>query len=190
MKILMLSAKSQHGKDTVANLMREQLEKRGKSVLIIHFADLVKHYATDYYNWNGKKDAEGRALLQMIGTGLLRARWPEYWAEIVGKFLDAIGDLEDIRYGFNFIIIPVWRFTNEFETVAHYAELFNNPVTTIRVERYNQNGTRYKNPNMTTDQLEHISECQLDNFPFEWIIENRGTIEDLKDSVNIILEHI
>ncbi len=190
MKIIMISAKSQHGKDTVAKLMKEELEQKGKKVLIIHFADLVKHYAYDYYNWNGNKDENGRNLLQTIGTTILRARWPEYWAEIVGKFLDAIGDLEDTNYGFNYVLIPDWRFINEFEIVSQYAELFNNPVTTIRVERYNKDGTYYKNPNMTIYQYLHISECQLDDFNFEWIISNRGTLDDLRDSINLILEHI
>lgn len=190
MKIIMISAKSQHGKDTVANLMREQLEASGKTVLTIHFADLVKHYAIDYYNWDGNKNEEGRELLQTIGTGLLRARWPEYWAEIVGKFLDSIGDLEDTRYGFNYVLIPDWRFINEFETVADYASLFNNPVTTVRVERFNKDGSIYINQSMTQFQRFHVSECQLDDFPFEWIIENRGTIDDLKDSVEVMLDHI
>ena len=190
MKIIMISAKSQHGKDTVANIIRELLENRGKKVLTIHFADLVKHYATDYYGWNGNKDTDGRDLLQTIGTGILRARWPKYWAEIIGKFLDAIGDLEDTRYGFNYILIPDWRFTNEFDTISNYASLFNNIVTTIRVERFNEDGTRYINPNMNEEQLLHVSECQLDNFPTDWVIENRNSIEDLKDSIEIMLEHI
>lgn len=190
MKIIMISAKSQHGKDTVANIMREYLEKNGQTVLTIHFADLVKHYATDYYKWDGNKDEDGRNLLQTIGTTILRGRWPEYWAEIIGKFLDAIGDLENTKYGFNYVLIPDWRFINEFEVVSNYASLFNNTVTTIRVERYNENGTQYINPNMNEAQLLHVSECQLDNFPTDWVIENRGSIEDLKNSIEIMLEHI
>lgn len=190
MKIIMISAKSHHGKDTVANIMRDHLERTGKHVLIIHFADLVKHYATDYYNWNGIKDEDGRALLQTIGTTLLRARWPEYWAEIVGKFLDAIGDLDSTRYGFDYVLIPDWRFINEFETITYYASLFNNSVTTVRIERYNENGTYYRNRDMTAYQHAHVSECELDDFAFEWVIENRGTIDDLKDSIEVMLEHI
>lgn len=190
MKILMISAKSQHGKDTVANLMYEQLIANRKTILTIHFADLVKFYAEKYYNWNGEKDEDGRALLQTIGTTIMRARWPEYWAEIVGKFLDAIGDNECRNFTFDYILIPDWRFINEFDTISKYARLFNNPVITIRVERFNLDGTCYTNPQMTEDQLSHISECELDNFSFDWIIENRGTIEDLKDSVDIILERI
>ena len=188
MKIIMISAKSQHGKDTVAKLMKEELEQKGKNVLIIHFADLVKHYAYDYYNWDGNKDENGRNLLQTIGTTILRARWPEYWAEIVGKFLDAIGDLEDTNYGFNYVLIPDWRFINEYEVVYDYAAIQNNETITIRVVRYDENGLDWKNPNMTSDQLNHISECELDNFAFNWIIENCRGLENLEGSVDEIMK--
>ena len=189
MKIIMISAHSQNGKDAVANLMKNQLEKEQKRVLIIHFADLVKFYATQYFNWNGAKDEQGRALLQKIGTTIMRERWPTYWAEIVAKFIDALSDdMYDIY--FDFVIIPDWRFINEFETVCDYAQLFHQKVITVRVNRYNENGTPYYNPQMSLEQREHISEWQLDNFNFEWIIENRGTLKDLQDSVQLILEHI
>ena len=100
MKIIMISGKSMSGKDEVAKMLQAKLEK--ERTLIIHFADLVKYYATQYFNWNGTKDTDGRNLLQMIGTTIMRSRYPTYWAEIVGKFIDAITEL---NY-FDTILIP------------------------------------------------------------------------------------
>lgn len=183
MKIIMISGKSMSGKDEVAKMLQEKLGKEG--TLIIHFADLVKYYATQYFNWNGAKDTDGRNLLQMIGTTIMRSRYPTYWAEIVGKFIDAITEL---NY-FDTILIPDWRFINEYETVYDYAAILNNETITIRVERFVDNKP-FVNPNMTIDQLNHISECELDNFAFNWIISNSGTLEDLQDSVDVIFENI
>ena len=179
MKVIMISGKSGHGKDTVAQMMKEILEKDNKRVLIIHFADLVKHYARDYYNWNGQKDEAGRALLQKIGTTIMRTHYPTYWAEIIAKFISAANE-------WDCVIIPDLRFQNEFETICEH----NINCETIRIERYNQDGTPYINPNMTEEQLNHVSETQLDDFAFNWIIENRGSLEDLEDSIKLILEKI
>lgn len=180
MKIIMISGKSGHGKDTVAQMMKEILEKDNKRVLVIHFADLVKHYARDYYNWNGQKDEAGRALLQKIGTTMMRKYYPTYWAEIVGKFLAVAGYWNE----FNYCLIPDWRFKNEFSTVyLHNSKI--NKIYTIRVNRKN-----YRNPAMTDEQFNHISETELDDINFDWIIDNNGNLLDLKAYVNMALSYI
>lgn len=184
MKIIMISGKSQSGKDATAKIIEENLKEKEYNVLTIHFADLVKFYAKQYYNWNGEKDHNGRALLQMIGTTIMRSRYPTYWAEIVAKFIDAVEELNH----FQIVLIPDWRFINEYETVYDYAQKLNQEVITIRVNRY-KDGIPYINPQMNEQQATHVSECELDNFVFNWIIENKGTLEDIKQSVNYILDH-
>ena len=56
----MISGKSGCGKDAAAFLLKEQLAKETDKILTIHFADLVKYYAFQYFNWNGEKDEDGR----------------------------------------------------------------------------------------------------------------------------------
>ena len=73
MKVLCISAKAQHGKDTAAGIIKEYLESKGKRVLIIHYADLVKFVCTKFFNCDGQKDEKGRTLLQYGGTG-----WTEH----------------------------------------------------------------------------------------------------------------
>ena len=43
MKIVCISGKAQHGKDTTAKLLEETLEAQGNRVLIAHYGDLVKY---------------------------------------------------------------------------------------------------------------------------------------------------
>lgn len=153
------------------------MKQKKAKVLIIRFADLVKYYASQYYNWNGEKDEYGRGLLQYIGTDMMRTYDPNYWALIIAKFLDAA------KNDFDIAIIPDWRFINEYEKMCEY----NTNVIAIRVDRYNTDGSQYINPTMTEKQLNHISENQLDNFAFDYIIENRGTLEELDSSVEMVI---
>ena len=78
MEIIIISGKSGSGKDTFANIMRSKLEAVGCNCLTIHFADLVKHYCSDYYQWNGDKSTpEGRRILQVLGTNKVRHKFPD-----------------------------------------------------------------------------------------------------------------
>lgn len=176
----MISGKSGHGKDTAAQMMKDILEKQQQRVLVIHFADLVKHYAFDYYNWDGQKQEAGRALLQKIGTEMMRTHFPTYWAEIVGKFIAVAGQLND----FDYCLIPDWRFKNEFTTVYEYNTGIN-PIYRVRVER---NG--YRNPAMTDEQFYHISETELDNTDFDWLIDNHDDLTTLNSQVKLALLYI
>ena len=100
MKIYLISGKSGSGKDTFANYSKNFLEKQGKKVLIIHFADLVKYYSKQYYNWNGEKDEAGRTLLQQLGTDKMRSINPNYWARTVSEFIYMSDHFNDFDYAF------------------------------------------------------------------------------------------
>lgn len=179
MEIFMISGKSGSGKDTLATLMRKKLENVGCNCITLHYADLVKSYAIQYYNWNGIKDEAGRTLLQQLGTNKVRAKYPDYWAEAIGKFLAAIPKDFDCAF------IPDARFPNEIEVVKYY-----NPFArTIRVERFNEDRTPYINPVFTSIQLNHPSETSLDNYNnFDYIVENRGNdLSMLQNAADIIL---
>ena len=87
MKICCISAKAQHGKDTAAKLIKENLEKKGQRVLITHYADLLKFICVKYFGWNEVKDEAGRTLLQYLGTDVVGAQNPAYWAEFIAGIL-------------------------------------------------------------------------------------------------------
>ena len=177
MEVMIISGKSQSGKDTFANLMREKLEAAGCNCITMHFADLVKYYAKQYYNWNEIKDDYGRNLLQQLGTNKVRERFPDYWAEIVGKFLAAVPDDFDCAF------IPDARFENEIDGVKRY----NPQAIVIRMERFNEDGSAYVNPALTEDQKLHPSETSLDDYTdWDYIVENHN-LQELKESARVVL---
>lgn len=180
MRILMVSGKAGHGKDEFARLVKEKLESRGQTVLTIHFGDAVKWLAKEYYGYKGVKDTNDRAILQRLGTETLRAAYPTYWGEIVAKFISATAN------DWNYVLIPDLRFYNEFETVCQY----NENVTTIRINRFDNDGKPYYNNNMRMNQLTHISECELDDFNFEYIVENRSDVAALSESADLLIEEL
>ena len=175
--IFLISGKAGHGKNEVAAALSDQLMRDGYTVLNIAFADMVKQCLKLYYDWDGNKDVAGRAMLQRLGTEQLRKHFPTFWADFVAKFIAATK--EDWMY----VVISDWRFVNEFETIADY----NDNIVTVRVNRYNEDGSEYENPNLTNEQKHHISETELDEFAFNYIITNNGTLEDLKDNVLTML---
>lgn len=171
MKIFCISGKAQHGKDTTANFMCEALEEKGKSVLIFHYADLLKYIAKQYFGWDGVKDENGRKLLQELGTDVIRKKNPDYWVMFAVGFLRLFIDRWD------YVLIPDCRFPNEINVLKEAG--FD--VTHIRVKRPNfDNG-------LTPEQQWHPSEIALDNIKADQIITNAGTLNDLKELMDLVM---
>ena len=177
MKVIMISGKSGSGKNALAAAFDKALKEKGNRVLTIAFGDLVKTFLKQYYGWNGEKDEAGRKLLQELGTEKVRTMFPTYWAEVVAEFIIATAA------DWDYVLIPDWRFANEYYTIADYT---SNTIL-IRVERYNDDGSKWVNPDMTPEQLKHISENELEKFSFDYIVENRGEIDNLTGAAETIL---
>lgn len=180
MKVILISGKSNSGKDQLSEYVKQLLEQKGNRVLTIHFGDPVKFFLTKYYNWDGKKDEQGRQLLQHLGTDTLRKKYPTYWGEIISKFISATNN------DWDYVLIPDWRFFNEMEMIKKY----NKDVITVRINRLNEDGTFVTNPAFTEEQLNHISECELDDFYCDWLIDNSGTLTDLASYAIHFVEEI
>ena len=109
MKVVCISGKAQHGKDTTAGMMKTALESMGHTVLIAHYGDLVKYVCRTFFGWNGEKDAYGRSLLQKVGTDIVREQRPNYWVDFVKDMLSMFPNEWD------FVLIPDSRFPNEID---------------------------------------------------------------------------
>lgn len=158
MRIISISGKAQHGKDTVAGMMKNVMEDFGAKVLIVHYGDLVKYVSSKYLGWNGEKDAYGRSLLQRVGTELVRGKSPNYWVDFV-KFM--LSTLES-EGKWDFVLIPDVRFPNEIMG------------THVRVVRPNfDNG-------LTEEQKAHASETALDKWDYDMVIRNVSDKKHLK----------
>ena len=166
MKVCCISAKARHGKDTAAEALKDYLEARGKKVLIIHFADLLKFICKQFFGWDGNKDEKGRTLLQFIGTNVIGAKNPAYWAEFVVSFLKMFEDVWD------YVLIPDCRYPVEVITVERAFD-----TVVLRVERPNfDNG-------LTTAQKNHPSEVDMDDYPFDIILYNDKDLKEFEKKI-------
>lgn len=171
MKVILISGKAQHGKDTSANIMQDRLISDGKRVLSIHYADLLKHICRHYFQWNGLKDVDGRKLLQRVGTDVIRKENPDFWVDFIITILSMFKDEWD------FVIIPDCRFPNEIEKMR---EKFDTVYLRVNREGFD-NG-------LTKSQKNHPSETALDKYPYDYEIVNKGEIENLIEEVNKCVE--
>lgn len=174
MRVICVSGKAQHGKDTCAGLMDIALTDKGYKSRVMHYADLLKYLCKTYFDWNGEKDDYGRTLLQRVGTDTIRAQDPDYWVDFLIKFLKLFPNHWD------YVFIPDTRFPNEINKMK---EAFPNTIH-LRVVRSNfDNG-------LNDEQKNHLSEIALDDTIPDAIITNDGTIEDLIHSVSKFINMI
>lgn len=171
MKVICISGKAQHGKDTTASLLRDALENDGYTVLIAHYGDLVKYVCKTFFGWNGEKDEYGRSLLQHVGTDVIRNQQEDYWVGFIGDMLRMSPGEWD------YVLIPDCRFPNEVE----YLRGLGFDVTHVRVLREN-----FVSP-LTEEQQAHPSETALDDVaPDFWVI-NYGSLQDLKHAISSLI---
>ena len=97
MKIILIGNKARMGKDTFANMLKEELNERA---VIVHFADVLKFICKSYYNWNGEKDTTGRTLLQYVGQST-RDNDEHFWTDFIARLIKA-----NLSKNYEYIIIP------------------------------------------------------------------------------------
>lgn len=174
MQILLFSGKAQAGKTATALIVKEKLESMGKNVLKISYGDLVKYVCKQYFGWNGQKDEKGRTMLQYIGTDIIRHRKPDYWVNFVKEFVKLFED------EFDYVVVDDSRFLNEM--VSWIKDGWD--VVTVRVIRENFIS------NLTTEQLNHPSETDLDNFDFDYYIISDNGLDKLIVEVDKFMEYL
>lgn len=175
--IILISGKARHGKDQIAKYIKEQLELENKKVITIAYGDYVKEIATKYFNWNGKKDEQGRQLIQYIGTDLVRTKlnMPNFWVNHVINLVKVVEVLYD------YVIITDCRFPNEIDIVKN---VFQNKAISIRIKR-----DKFIT-SLNEEQQKHPSETSLDDYKFDYYIENNGSLNDLKYKASQVLNTI
>lgn len=165
MTIITLSGKAESGKDTVAKILKYKLEDLGYSVLICHYADLLKYICKTFFGWNGQKDLEGRTLLQRVGTEGIRSQRPDYWVDFIKDILHFFPNEWD------YVLIPDCRFPNEVDSLKDF------DVIPVKVTRPN-----YEN-HLTEEQRQHPSETMHEHIIFSYEIVNNGMIKNATDKV-------
>ena len=175
-KIFIISGKARHGKNTVADLIKEYYENQNLKVINDSYAYYIKDYAKRISNWDGNENTKPRELLQQLGTNLIRQNIDRLF--FINRMIE---DLKVFSYFYDIITISDGRFEEELDLIKNK---FDN-VILIKVDRPNfDNG-------LTQEQKNHPTETSLDNYnKFDYIIENDSTIENLKEKVNQILKEV
>lgn len=176
MQIIMFAGKAGSGKDLCAEIFKEKFEEENKKVLIIRFGDLLKFYCKEYFGWDGNKDERGRNLLQYIGTDIVRTKDQNYWVNKVNEFINLFYEYYDVT------LIPDVRFSNEIGLISQKNN--KDDINIIYVE------SKQKRANLSDFQASHISENSLSFENCDYLIENNGTIENLREECNSLFDYI
>ena len=174
MTVVCFSGKARHGKDTAAGYMKEILEARGNSVLITHYADLLKYVCQMFFEWDGIKDEHGRELLQSIGTDVIRHKDPDFWVRFLVQVLRLFPDEWD------YVLIPDARFPNEIDGMGD-AGFDTVHVRVIRPDFDN---------GLTEEQQKHISEIALDDREPDYKLINSEDLDHLYREVEKLTEAV
>jgi hypothetical protein len=171
--IIGLSGYARSGKDTVAQLlclnygyqrisfadpMREAiLTLNPKIDSITHVSDYVGDYGWDM----AKQNPEIRRLLQVFGTDVGRKMFGEnVWIDMAFKHVEP-----DSR-----VVIADVRFPNEAEAIK------SRGGKVIRINRHNHSAVNA-----------HKSEIAMDNYMFDHVLYNDGTIDDLAENLFMLM---
>lgn len=173
MTIVAISGKAQHGKDTTAGFLKQELEKSGERVLVAHYGDLVKYVCRAFFGWDGQKDEKGRGLLQRVGTDVVRSQDSDYWVNFIRDMLRFFPGEWD------WVLIPDCRFPNEIDGMRDCGN-----VVHLRVVR-----PGFISP-LTEEQQRHPSETALDKTDADYVVDNCGTLEGLQTAVANIVPQI
>ncbi len=176
-RVILISGLAEHGKSLTAKYLKLALEAEGFRVIKIGFADYLKFSSQAYFDWNGKKDEEGRSFLQIRAEESRKIN-PDVFARIVSEFLMSVQNI------FDFAIIDDWRYKNEYFVMQE-----NFHLKTVRVRRYYTDGRPYEN-SLTPEQRNHISETNLINQGFNFFIDNDGTEDGLLTAMLPLIKNL
>lgn len=174
MKVICISGKAGHGKDTAALYLKEQLEVGENRVLIAHYGDLVKYVCKTFFNWDGQKDRAGREMLQTVGTDIVRNEDPDYWVRFISDMLNFF------ESSWDYVLIPDCRFQNEIEYLIESG--FR--VTHMRIIRDNYVS------DMPEEQQVHISETALDDYLPDIYVHNSGYLGEFYDNLLMAMDEL
>ena len=175
-KIFLISGKAQAGKDTTANLIKNELEPKGLKVINLQYSSYIKEYAKKISGWDGSEETKPRELLQVLGTDIIRKELGDDF--FVKKLVE---DIKVYSFFYDIITISDVRLKIEIDIPRNK---FDN-IYALRIVRPNfDNG-------LSEEEKAHPTEIDLDDYEkFDFILTNDGTIPDLGEKVSNMLEEV
>ena len=164
MKVVTISGSARSGKDTIAKELKDLFEEDGYRVKIVHYADVLKMLCEQQYGYDGDKSKpEMRSLLQDVGARF-RSVDPNIWVNIMIQILRGLSTDTDI------VLIPDTRYRNEI-IMLRDCPYFDGPFT-VKIDRVGfDNG-------LTAEQKAHPSENDLNDYKFNLVVKNDGSLYD------------
>jgi hypothetical protein len=173
-KIILLSAKAQHGKDEFIKIAIPYMNKIYPNLKVkrLAYGDFVKYVCHQYFDCSFVRDEYNRTMWQTVGTEIGRANNTDIWVNI------AIELAKGIFSDYDYLLIPDFRFKNEHTKWKQNGF----KTSTIRIKRNDfDNG-------LTDIQKNHASEIALDDYRFNYFIYNNGDLDTYKRAVEIFID--
>lgn len=170
MKYFIINGRPRSGKDTFVNFCLEELGAFGK---LISTVDFVKEIATEC-GWDGTKDLKNR------------------------KFLSDLKDLltnwGDVPYKKTLQEIDMFKFDLDYWDVSDKGVVFimcREPKEIERFEReLNAKSVLIRRASVEFEQQSNHADSEVLNHKYDYIIENNGTIDELKDKAKEFLKNL
>lgn len=193
-----LSGKKGVGKDFISKtVIAPHFVRQGFRVTTMAFADALKVFLVAGGKaqsidalFSDQKSVETRQLLQTVGTDMIRkSHGQDWWI----RQLEAWIQVRQIRDPVNVVIIPDVRFQNEVEWIERNGGLV------IRVQQPGEQRVERTEPPTgyftsilrrfwwapTATTTDHVSEQQLDDYPFEYYVTNNGSASSTELSIQM-----
>ena len=170
MKYFIINGRPRSGKDTFVNFCLEELGAFGK---LISTVDFVKKIATEC-GWDGTKDLKNR------------------------KFLSDLKDLltnwGDVPYKKTLQEIDMFKFDLDYWDVFDKGVVFimcREPKEIERFEReLNAKSVLIRRASVEFEQQSNHADSEVLNHKYDYIIENNGTIDELKEKAKEFLKNL
>ena len=170
MKYFIINGRPRSGKDTFVNFCLEELGAFGK---LISTVDFVKKIATEC-GWDGTKDLKNR------------------------KFLSDLKDLltnwGDIPYKKTLQEIDMFKFDLDCWNVSDKGVVFimcREPKEIERFEReLNAKSLLIRRASVEFEQQSNHADSEVLNHKYDYIIENNGTVDELKEKAKEFLKNL
>lgn len=168
--VFTLTGLSGAGKDVVADMIKEEFNKVGKTTFKLAYADYLKSVAARNFNYDYNSKEKDRNILQNFGT-IVRETEKDFWVHIVWQTIDAFRSLANV------FVISDARYENELEPKPYNLSY---PVFNVYI---------IGNPERShigIQEANHESEslAREPNYnKFHFTIDNSGTLEETRGQV-------
>lgn len=170
-----LVGKMRSGKDTVGRYFVDNEE-----CVQVAFGDGIKQVARVYFPHIVAK-GKPRRLYQRIGQ-VFREFDPYVWVNVLDRTVT--NHMEDGEQ--HFVVTDVRQMNEYIYLKANgYTIIKVETAEELRLERIKASGDEY-----TEEDLNHETELAVDGIPYDYLIDNNTTIEDLYQQIRFVIKEI